>query len=144
MRSRGRHPDGYAYSRFCEWYRAWEGRLEPRGIDSPDKPLADTAPVPGNPTSNLLARMPISDFDDLVDRRHLVDPISFHRGFEVQIGQCSGDCLVLSARQRARSGQDRGKQGRLDGTGQGIDPAPQDGTVKLSDTLGTAPSHRDY
>jgi len=26
---RGRHPDGYAYSRFCERYRSWEGRLEP-------------------------------------------------------------------------------------------------------------------
>ena len=24
---RGTHPDGYGYSRFCELYRAWEGRL---------------------------------------------------------------------------------------------------------------------
>jgi len=23
------HPDGYGYSRFCELYRAWEGRLSP-------------------------------------------------------------------------------------------------------------------
>ena len=26
---RGAHPDGYGYSRFCELYRAWEGRLSP-------------------------------------------------------------------------------------------------------------------
>ena len=26
---RGGHPDGYGYSRFCELYRAWEGRLSP-------------------------------------------------------------------------------------------------------------------
>jgi len=26
---RGTHPDGYGYSRFCELYRAWEGRLSP-------------------------------------------------------------------------------------------------------------------
>ncbi|MEP7209179.1 MAG: IS21 family transposase [Casimicrobiaceae bacterium] len=26
---RARHPDGYGYSRFCELYRAWEGRLSP-------------------------------------------------------------------------------------------------------------------
>ena len=24
---RGAHPDGYGYSRYCELYRAWEGRL---------------------------------------------------------------------------------------------------------------------
>ena len=27
---RQREPDGYAYSRWCELYRAWEGRLSPR------------------------------------------------------------------------------------------------------------------
>ena len=26
---RGVHPDGYGYSRYCELYRAWEGRLSP-------------------------------------------------------------------------------------------------------------------
>ena len=26
---RGAHPDGYGYSRYCELYRAWEGRLSP-------------------------------------------------------------------------------------------------------------------
>src|SRR6202049_4458871 len=26
---RGAHPDGYGYSRYCEVYRAWEGRLSP-------------------------------------------------------------------------------------------------------------------
>jgi hypothetical protein len=26
---RGIHPDGYDYSRYCELYRAWEGRLSP-------------------------------------------------------------------------------------------------------------------
>ena len=26
---RAEHPDGYGYSRFCELYRAWEGRLSP-------------------------------------------------------------------------------------------------------------------
>ncbi len=26
---RAAHPDGYGYSRFCELYRAWEGRLSP-------------------------------------------------------------------------------------------------------------------
>lgn len=26
---RGIHPDGYGYSRYCELYRAWEGRLSP-------------------------------------------------------------------------------------------------------------------
>ena len=26
---RGRHPDGYGYSRFCELYRAWAKRLSP-------------------------------------------------------------------------------------------------------------------
>ena len=26
---RGTHPDGYGYSRYCELYRAWEGRLSP-------------------------------------------------------------------------------------------------------------------
>jgi transposase len=26
---RGAYPDGYGYSRFCELYRAWEGRLSP-------------------------------------------------------------------------------------------------------------------
>lgn len=26
---RGAHPDGFGYSRFCELYRAWEGRLSP-------------------------------------------------------------------------------------------------------------------
>jgi transposase len=26
---RGAHPEGYGYSRFCELYRAWEGRLSP-------------------------------------------------------------------------------------------------------------------
>lgn len=26
---RGQHPDGYGYSRFCELYRAWEGKLTP-------------------------------------------------------------------------------------------------------------------
>ena len=26
---RGAHPDGYGYSRFCDLYRAWEGRLSP-------------------------------------------------------------------------------------------------------------------
>ena len=26
---RQREPDGYAYSRWCELYRAWEGRLSP-------------------------------------------------------------------------------------------------------------------
>ena len=28
-RIRAAHPDGYGYSRFCELYRAWEGRLSP-------------------------------------------------------------------------------------------------------------------
>src|SRR5260370_32748376 len=26
---RGIHPNGYGYSRYCELYRAWEGRLSP-------------------------------------------------------------------------------------------------------------------
>ena len=26
---RGQHPSGYAYSQFCELYRAWKGRLTP-------------------------------------------------------------------------------------------------------------------
>jgi hypothetical protein len=26
---RAQHPEGYAYSRFCDYYRAWEGRLTP-------------------------------------------------------------------------------------------------------------------
>src|SRR6266550_6637102 len=26
---RSAHPDGYGYSRYCELYRAWEGRLSP-------------------------------------------------------------------------------------------------------------------
>jgi transposase len=26
---RGAYPDGYGYSRYCELYRAWEGRLSP-------------------------------------------------------------------------------------------------------------------
>ena len=26
---RGAHSDGYGYSRYCELYRAWEGRLSP-------------------------------------------------------------------------------------------------------------------
>ena len=26
---RAAHPDGYGYSRYCELYRAWEGRLSP-------------------------------------------------------------------------------------------------------------------
>jgi transposase len=26
---RATHPDGYSRSRFCELYRAWEGRLSP-------------------------------------------------------------------------------------------------------------------
>jgi transposase len=29
MASRRAHPEGYGYSRFCELFRAWEGRLSP-------------------------------------------------------------------------------------------------------------------
>ena len=32
---RAAHPEGYGYSRFCELYRAWEGRLSPTMRQSP-------------------------------------------------------------------------------------------------------------
>ena len=41
---RAAHPEGYGYSRFCELFRAWEGRLSPtmRQVMSPARSCSST------------------------------------------------------------------------------------------------------